>query len=649
MRKKQNIIPWAVGLTVLLLAYTAYLPFHFGLSQSFSASDIPGTAPSETTQEAGGTTRVTETLPQESSEIRIDEDGVMLQSKEVVSPRQKEAENVHINQVGYYTKGTKRAIVIGGGVSFELIRLNEDGTGVPVYRGMVENTGKGKDVLSGERCYIADFTEYTKPGTYYLCINPGMESEVTSYSFTIGDHVLDDVCEALVKMLYYQRCGMALEAEYAGVYTHGVCHTSPTTYQTRNSMDVSPVYLDVTGGWHEAGDFSKTVASGAAAVGCLLMAYDWFPSAFDDATNIPESGNGIPDVLDEARYEVDWFLKMQMENGGMCPTAFPWDHPRMIMPDQDTELVYLVYPEAVSTTALGVACFEKMARLIQPFDPDYAETCHAAALRGWEYIRLHLDEEETLYEQYPAQKSGAKPSMKNSSVVRLWAAVESFLYTGNPIYEDMVYDLRSHAGDEYLKWSFGGFATAAYALSNKTEKNPELQKLFSDKLLRAGRNVYEAYLTTGYELPLMTVTMNTDFYICQNAINLIASQILNPDLDYHAAIEGCMNYLLGCNPLDVSFISGFGTNFVNNIHHRQSYADGIRQAIPGYMVVGSARYEWVSSRLSGLDSYMDGSTPGLYGYVDNMDFFMMTEVEVDSNSMAVFVSSYLEAAQGSAS
>lgn len=574
-----------------------------------------------------------------------DSDGVMIQTKEVYSPRNTKADNVHINQVGYYTSGTKRAIVIGGGKDFQLVRLNEDGSGRVVYYGRVENTGKMVDLLSGERCYYADFTEYTEPGTYYIHINPSeSDGGVVSYTFEIADDVFSDLNAALLKMLYYHRCGSALESEHAGIYSHAECHTGNTTYQSRLSKDSTPVYIDVSGGWHEAGDYSKTVASGGAALGCILMAYEYFPSAFGDDSGIPESANSIPDVLDEARYEIDWLMKMQGEDGGVCITAFPWDHALMtMMPHHDSSNIYYVYPPDVRSTAVAVAVFEKMARLISELDPTYASLCHNAAMRGWAYIEANLANEAAAYDSYPLRSGNVNMSGKTSEAARFWAAVESYLYTGEKKYDDMAYELRSFAGSEYFKWSFGGFGTAAYALSScDFAKNEKLYAYTCDILKKAGRKVYDSYLGGGYEIPLGEVTMNTNFYICANAFNLIAAQMLDPEKSYDAAIEGAMNYLLGSNPLDISYITGFGTNYVQNIHHRQSFADGIRTPIPGIMVFGCGLYDWVDDRSEGLDQFYNSSTPGLYCYADYVDYFRLTEVEIDSNALAVLVAAYLE-------
>ena len=190
---------------------------------------------------------------------------------------------IRINQLGYAPGLPKRAALLDQ-TSARL--LDEAGQELRRFDGL----RPWFDPASGDRVALIDLG-HLAPGDY--CLSAGEESrrirvERRPYSALTG---------ALVKGLYYQRCGCALEAAHAGPYAHAACHTAPAKLYENPEVE-----LDASGGWHDAGDYGRYVSPAAVTVGHLLYAYRWFPKAFQDALNIPESGNGLPDVLNECRF-----------------------------------------------------------------------------------------------------------------------------------------------------------------------------------------------------------------------------------------------------------------------------------------------------------------------------------------------------------
>ena len=141
-------------------------------------------------------------------------------------------------------------------------------------------------------------------------------------------------------MLYLQRCGTEVKDTAFG---HKACHNAlATIYGTSEKIDVS-------GGWHDAGDYGRYIVTGAKTVADLLYAYQTAPQMFSDNIGIAESGNGVPDVLDEARYEIEWMLKMQDKTtGGVHHKVSCASFPGYVMPEEETDEL-VVTP--VSTTA----------------------------------------------------------------------------------------------------------------------------------------------------------------------------------------------------------------------------------------------------------------------------------------------------------
>ncbi|MHA1344735.1 MAG: glycoside hydrolase family 9 protein [Promethearchaeota archaeon] len=177
----------------------------------------------------------------------------------------------------------------------------------------------GYDADSGDNCWMADFSSFKIPGEYYLYI-PSLNFR--SYNFWIKNNIYTTVGEIAMKSFYYQRCNYSKEEPYAGYWCDSECHLHDYTC-THNTNDGTPDYgiLDLHGGWHDAGDYQKTPAWNRG-VEHLLWAYEknkekWY----DNQLNIPESGNGIPDILDEISWELDFYVRMQLPDGHFLSTV----------------------------------------------------------------------------------------------------------------------------------------------------------------------------------------------------------------------------------------------------------------------------------------------------------------------------------------
>ncbi len=606
-----------------------------------------------TTSAAGGETTVPDnTTTSENVEKHP------VREVEYITPANTEATAVHVNQVGYLTNGVKRAVVVGGGVDFLLLKLNDDGTGSVAYTGPVVAITNEVDKLSGDICCYADFTEFTEPGKYQLCVNGANGICAASYMFEIGDNVYDTLRTDLLRMLYYQRCGTALEEPYAQGYPHKKCHSDYNSYIKREYVTTNPNNpkeivsvdgtgaIDVHGGWHEAGDYSKTIGSGACAAADLLNAYRLWPEQFGDNSNIPESGNGIPDVLDEVRWELEWFLKMQEPtSGGFYTTAFPWTHPGPYMPEHVND-TYYVWPPCIETTGQAVGCLALASRIYRDVDAEFADRCFAAAQKGWEYLEAHPD-------NIPARKTFTGFGNGYGDIIglegdtndeRLWAAAEMYLCTGKAELSDLVYNLCLSVQNtvDYNKQHFGGFAALSLILNGTENEVPEpTLRILKKRFLLKAEEYYKCFCDSGYNVILDHFGWTSNGQLTKRAMIMITAEICDPTLDYSDPIQTAFNYLLGQNALSLSFITGYGTYRVNNPHHNQCTADNIAEAIPGYMVAGAGAVEDILITHKDFTDYVPLGTPQMKSFVDNSKFYRTIEVEVDWNSYPVFVAAYI--------
>lgn len=233
-----------------------------------------------------------------------------------------------VDQFGYRTQAPKIAVIRSPQTGYDATATFTPGT---KYSVMDKATGKSvkdgepvawnggaTDDSSGDKVWWFDFSDVTTPGTYTIRDN---DKSVRSVEFDIDDNVYRSVLKHAVRMYYYQRAGIAKTATYAGAdWTDSASLVGTGQDSQAHSWlaktDEKQV-RDLHGGWFDAGDTNRYTAWASGVVITLLHAFEENPSAFGDDSNIPESGNGIPDLLDEVKYSIDWVVRMQNSDGSL--------------------------------------------------------------------------------------------------------------------------------------------------------------------------------------------------------------------------------------------------------------------------------------------------------------------------------------------
>ena len=240
--------------------------------------------------------------------------------------------------------------------------------------------------------WYADISALQTPGTYYVY---DAENRVRSYGFRVAEDVYLPVLKAAVRAFFYQRCGGDVPEANGGTWHHPACHLAAgqdRAAQLYIDGQAKGQPRDVHGGWHDAGDYNKYVPFTADVVIPLLMAYELNPAAFGDDWNIPESGNGIPDILDEVRWECDWLLRMQMPDGSVCNRVTERTSKTGVTPDQDNQHErYYTQPTSWATATLrrGPGLFLAGDRASFRVRPRMPARCRAAAERAWAWLEQH--------------------------------------------------------------------------------------------------------------------------------------------------------------------------------------------------------------------------------------------------------------------
>jgi endoglucanase len=537
---------------------------------------------------------------------------------------------IFVNQVGYRPSHPKFVFVNQPADSFWVVDKSSNLTQFSGKFGL----WKTQDPASGMTLYRGDFSALTRAGLYSVKTSGGEESP----SFVIQDTAYVRVWKMSLKGFYFQRCGTYLPPPFAGVYNRRICHLSDATF---HSTAESTGVISATGGWHDAGDYGKYVVNAGVSVGTLLMAYEMFPDRFSaDNIGIPESGNKVPDILDETRYELEWLLKMQASNGGVFTKLTTKQFDGFEMPDQDI-VTRFIYQISSAGTGDFVAMMARAARVYQPFDAQFAQRCLAAAAKGWQFLEGKTSIVPTGGFKNPSDTFTGEYGDNNDRDERLWAAAEMaattkeskyLTYYGIHYFERGYLDgamswpnLTSMAHLTYLMTSFQGKDSGIENLLRSS-----LQKFCDTSVARRNRSGFQVTLVPG------EFSWGSNSGVLNNAILLIAGYELFGNTAYRDVALDQLHYVLGVNPYATSYVTGLGTTRPLHPHHRPSAADGIVEPVPGLLVGGPDQYR--------DDDILKGrftpATPSALCYADIQDSYASNEICINWNAPLVFVSGY---------
>jgi endoglucanase len=545
-------------------------------------------------------------------------------TQEAAAPALPLTETIHINQVGYRPDDKKSAIFIESGGKFEIV--NEK-NGETVLRG--EAGGPVNDKVSGDLVWYADFSSLKKPGNYFLQV-----PEVgRSHTFAIDENSYGEVRNALLKAFYYQRCGMELEGKYAGLWVHKACHLQdglifPSEKERR----------DGDGGWHDAGDYGKYTVPGAVAAAHLLLAYEFFPNAFKTDINIPESGNGTPDILNECRYELEWLLKIQEEkSGGVYHKLASRGFPDFILPETDLTDLYFT---PVSSTATGdfSAVMAMAARVYAKLDPDFSKRCKKASEKAWNWLQKH---QELIGTKNPEGITTGEYGDYVDSDERFWAAAELYRLTGDKQYHELVKEGIRPGDPAFLTlgWqSVGGFGVLSYLFGDKGKTDSKVYDAMKQDWLQAARDKVKTAAADGYGMTLSQreYGWGSNMTVMNNAMLLLVANRLETNENFVQTALDQFHYLLGRNAMGVSYVTGFGEKSVMKPHHRPSGADRVKEPVPGLVSGGPNR----NLEDGAAQSQLQGQPPAKC-FIDDVGSYSTNEIAIYWNSPAVFVAAAL--------
>ena len=526
---------------------------------------------------------------------------------------------IFVDQAGYCRDSVKKAVIPFECDSFAITDIN----GITRYSG--KPVSAGYDEASGDNVWLADFSAFTETGSY--CVKAGGKA---SAMFEIGDDAYGDVFAKTSKAFYYLRCGCGLDERYAGVWHHGRCHTGPAKL-----WDDRSVTLDVTGGWHDAGDYGRYVTAGACAAAHLLYAYKLFPEAFEkQKLGIPE--NGMPDILSEVRYELEWLLKMQDSEGGAYHKATTAMHAPFVMPEDDTEDMFVFPVSSMATADLAAVC-ALASGIYNVYDKAFAEKLLRTAEKSIGWLDRH---QEFIGFANPEGCNTGGYGERDDHSNRFWAYSEMYALTGDLKYHD---SLVSALKDDFPLTALGygevgGLGSLAYVLC-KQGKDVHLEYRLKNMFRRHADEMKKRSDECGYG-----IAMEPDEDCWGSNMGLMTKAMIFAVTDVLFGDHTCREYalrhlhcLLGANALGICYVTGVGEFRCNYPHLRPAFADGIEECIPGMVAGGPNRY--LSDPFA--KSMIPEGTPPMKCYADDTACYSLNEITIYWNSPVVFTLAYI--------
>ncbi len=543
---------------------------------------------------------------------------------------------VRASQVGYRPQDQKLFVATVPVSTFTIV---DDATGEVVYEGQGESWGLDADTQ--QEIFLGRFDALDTPGTYHIVLDTGD----VSYPFVIAENIYAAPLNLVARALYLSRSGIAInDTEISGINLEAG-HLEPAILWG----DDSSTPIDVSGGWYDAGDFGRYIPTAAFAVGQMLVGFNANPEFFTDVSlNIPESGNDLPDLLDEIRWELDWLLRMQREDGAVHHKVTTRSLPYYgALPAEDTSQLY-VFEVSSADTAYFAAVMAQAARVYANYDAAYAETLLSAAQQAWAWLEQHPEQfpeggfQNPPVSEYPMQ--GGYDFVGTEDVPRMWAAAELFNATGDTAFETAFaayFAAVSPDRNQAMSWA-NAYPMALYAYLTADNADETTWASVAEVFQAQAQQILDVSLMSGYGVSLNDSVGGFEYVWGSNQVALahglylmLANQLFPNESFVHAALQQAQ-YVLGINPLAKMYITGIGSDPTLYPHHNVSYHN--QQAVPGYVTEGA------NSQNAGGDSALEmlweiGVPPALR-YTDNWESWASNEPTIDANATFIALLAY---------
>ncbi len=534
--------------------------------------------------------------------------------------------NPKVNQAGFLPSAKKYFTVVTNTASTSDTFRIFDSSGNTAFTGTITGAAVDDRQSTGEGVFKCDFSALTAPGTYHVAVN-GRES----FNFMISDSVYDRLFKNSLRCFYLIRCGTDINDPVTGL-SHKACHTAPDTIRGGAGT------RDMSGGWHNAGDYGKWAHEEAISCAYMMWLYELKKDKMKNLkNNIPESGNAISDLLDEAKWGLDWLLKLQNPDGSVYHKSDTEpDFCYGTKPEFDPFTRYAAYqkmdqPQAPSSIDAGVftAAMAQAARVYAGIMPGFAKTCKEAAIKSWDWLKNHRGIGQT--DPYYTDAASWQEEQ--------WAMAEIFRLTGDTEAGDMFdadIDINALQGTGWQSPQFFGYFSiwqdkkTPQALKDKVKaKIIALCDIIAAKAANSGYGVARLWNEYYWE-------SNED--LMHSANNLLMGYIVTGTENYRDKALDQLGYMLGNNSLNKTFITKTGTNYASGPYQWIYYDYGI--LLPGWAAGGPNEFATGAGSDIALIDLINLGTPPAKCWLDTPYSYASNEGETSENAALVFLSGF---------
>jgi len=482
---------------------------------------------------------------------------------------------IALNALGLLPGAHKKATVPAGEERFAVRRASD---GATVFEGECSAVADVAEADGGGAVRVADFSEVREAGTYFLEFSGGTRSAV----FEISETAWNAPYKLVTRAMYLWRCGCGVSGVWKGeTYAHGPCHLEDGYLD--HAGGPAGARRPSHGGWHDAGDYNKYTVNAGVTVGLMFKAWEHFPERIGPVgLELPESGNGVPDLLNELRYELDWLLTMPFDDGRVSHKISAPDFSYFGPPDHDPDRRYFC-PWGTAATATFVAMAALAARHFRPIDAEFAGRCLAAARKSWGVLLAHPERVDA---DQSAFKTGPYGTVETSH--RLWAAAELWETGGEP--EVLAWFERNAAATEFTfhgpMWQeVTDLALGTYLESSRTDaRHPALVERLEASLARRAAEIVAEAERHPYGRPLGSA--KESWFWGDNGSVAAQTYLLHlqdrrsPDPRLRGAAHDALSFLFGRNVHGRSYVTGLSYHPPEHPHDRRG------GAWPGHLVGG---------------------------------------------------------------
>jgi len=504
---------------------------------------------------------------------------------------------IFVNQIGYSTSASKFAFIdVSNSPQKEFSLCTVDGKSV--FTSTLTNPIC--DELCNQKISTADFSAFTEQGTYKIVCG-----EDESFPFKIQNKVYEDLYKSTLTYFTLSRCGhRTIKSEWSPED----CHTS--TAKIYGSDDEKTVI----GGWHDAGDYGRYVVAGAKAILDLLFAYQYMPNYSDF------------NILDEVRFELEWMLQMQREDGAVYHKISCYHFCPFIMPNEEKE-VQVLAPISTAATADFAGSLAFASTIYRKIDSQFADKLLNAALLAQKFIE---NNDDILYEN-PSEITTGSYGDKDVRDEKFFALCGLFVATKDEKFLNKILEYKNLDWKLFYSWGMvNGYGAELLIQNEDLISNKTLIEQLKNNVISRAEEIHKVIKNASFKTSLLKVFWGSNGAVCDAGHTLLLAYKLTGNKEYYESAKNQLDYILGCNPLNICYVTGFGSNSVKNPHHRPSGA--LKKTMPGMLSGGpSAGLNDVVAREN-----LQNKAP-LLCYIDHVGSYSTNEIAIYWNSPLVLL------------